>query len=290
MLARVTARAPGHACVSPVSSRVMHMWVWLPGRFYQRDLLLTGRVGVSSWPSHHALSAGPLECLGMWARTGGEVPLRDSHPRHNPSPPLHSPSHSRSLSGFPRPSSEEWISGNFHLLFSPRRRKGGRQTGGTGWFNTRLRVQTLPFIFLLLAIFFLCLINWVWTPLSPNMERYSHSSADGLLDGFRGGKKIKSMSGPTAGSFSQPHQTVRRVFLSRLNWKKAASNRAEYNGEKKALLSAYLIPHPPTTYFPSFRLLSALRLLLPVETWSCLGSQFYVSYVPEWRVRPNYYY
>lgn len=45
-----------------------------------RDLLLTGRAKVSSWPSHHALSVGSLECAGMWAQTGGEVLLRDRHP------------------------------------------------------------------------------------------------------------------------------------------------------------------------------------------------------------------
>lgn len=40
-----------------------------------------------------------------------------------------------------------------------------------GWFNTRARVQAFPFIFFLLAIFFLCLIDGVWTPLSAHTHR-----------------------------------------------------------------------------------------------------------------------
>lgn len=38
------------------------------------------RAKASSWPSHHALSVGSLECAGMWAPTGGEVLLRGRHP------------------------------------------------------------------------------------------------------------------------------------------------------------------------------------------------------------------
>lgn len=81
--------APGRACVFLVSSCIMHMRVWVPCNFYQRDLLLTGRAKVSSWPSHHALSVGCQECAGMWARTGGGVLLRDRHPDTTPNPPLH---------------------------------------------------------------------------------------------------------------------------------------------------------------------------------------------------------
>lgn len=76
-----------------------------------------------------------------------------------------------------------------------------------GWFNTRTRVQAFPFIFFLLAIFFLCLIDGVWTPLSAHIERYSHSSADGLSGCFR-------PLVPSSGSFNLPQQEVRcsKVF------------------------------------------------------------------------------
>lgn len=38
------------------------------------------RAEVSSRPSHHALSAGPLECCGMWRETGGGVPSLTTKP------------------------------------------------------------------------------------------------------------------------------------------------------------------------------------------------------------------
>ena len=59
-----------------------------PRRPYQKDLLLTDRAKVSSWPSHHTLSAGSSECAGMWVLTGGEVRLirryPDTHLNHPP--------------------------------------------------------------------------------------------------------------------------------------------------------------------------------------------------------------
>lgn len=143
----------------------------------------------------------------------------------------------------------------------------------------RPRVQAFPFIFFHLAIFFLCLMNWVWTPLSPHIERYSHSSADGLSKCFR--KKTKNQ--PFVPSIHSIYLSKKLdSYFSRLNWRNNLPQVELDKTEKKnLLLSASLIPHPPTTLFPSFRLLSSVRLLLPVETWSCLSSQFYVSYVPE---------
>lgn len=134
------------ACIwSCVCFSCVFMWVWVLCNFYQRDQLLTGRAKVSSWPSHHALSVGSLECAGMWVRTGGEVLLRDRHPdtTSSSSPflfPSFSPSTSLSSSTlhpvFKVPShaaSEEWMSGNRSALFlsvhGERRRNGGRQTG-----------------------------------------------------------------------------------------------------------------------------------------------------------------
>lgn len=65
-------------CISCVLSYLAYVTMG-PCRLYQKDLLLTGRAKVSSWPSHHALSVGSQECAGMWAPTGGEVLLRDRH-------------------------------------------------------------------------------------------------------------------------------------------------------------------------------------------------------------------
>lgn len=120
-----TVHAPGRACVSPVSSRVMHMWLWVPCKFYQRDQLLTGRAGVSSWPSHRALSAGVLECSGMWGSDRWRGPWK-----RQPSQTEASTTSPPSILLFP--ASFSWVSGNFHLLLSPRwrrRRETNRRDG-----------------------------------------------------------------------------------------------------------------------------------------------------------------
>lgn len=52
------------------------------------------RAWVSSWPSHHALSVGSLECPGMWAWAGGEgspqrrIPLTPQPPPPPRFPPV----------------------------------------------------------------------------------------------------------------------------------------------------------------------------------------------------------
>lgn len=192
------------------------MWVWVPCNFYQRDQLLTGRAKVSSWPSHHALSVGSLECAGMWVRTGGEVLLRDRHPDTTPPPSLHQlvfpPQHYSLSLKFPlvlrlKNECQETAPCFFSLYMVSGEEMEADKLERKGWFNARTRVQAFPFIFFLLAIFFLCLIDGVWTPLSAHTERYSHSAADGLSGCFR-------PLVPSSGSLNLPQQEVRcsKVF------------------------------------------------------------------------------
>lgn len=77
-------------------------------------------------------------------------------------------------------------------------------------------------------------------------------------------------------------------FLSRLNWRnnlpQVELDKTEKKRKKKKTFCCQLPSspiHPPPPPYPSLRLLSSVRLLLPVETWSCLCSQFYFPHVPE---------
>lgn len=213
-----TVHAPGRACVSPVSSRVMHMWLWVPCKFYQRDQLLTGRAGVSSWPSHRALSAGVLECSGMWGsdrweRSLEETAIPDRSLHHISLPP---PSCSFPLV-FPALTASQETSIFFSLLAGE---EEGRQTGETGWFNMRLS-PGISFYFPPLGNFLPPSDKLSLDTIVPTHgEIFPHSSPGAPFDGFRGGeKKNQTYLSVHTGAFNQPHQTVRRLFLSRLNWK-----------------------------------------------------------------------
>lgn len=141
-------------------------------------------------------NVGSDRCRGPPQR---QTPRHNPKPAFHPSPPSFSPSTSLSASTLhpfllplfqvsPHCVSEEWMSGSRSPLFSLHMvSRGEREVDKLerkGWFNMRTRVQAFPFIFFLLAIFFLRLIDWVWTPLSPHVERYSHSSADGVSGCF----------------------------------------------------------------------------------------------------------
>lgn len=229
MCVRVHPHPPGHACVFRVSSCIMHMWVWVPRNFYQKDLLLTARAKASSWPSHHALSVGSLECAGMWAPTGGEVLLRDRHPDTTLNPLSPSFSHSLSSStSLPPPCS---LSFKFPLtlclenecqetalLFSPctwGAEEKGSQTNWREKVDLTWEQESRHFLlfFFLVAIFFLCLIDWVGTPLSPHLQRDSHSPADGLSGCFGGNLAPHSQH-----LFIQ-FRPKQEVDLCRLNWR-----------------------------------------------------------------------
>lgn len=126
----------------------------------------------------------------------------------------------------------------------------------------RPALQTFPFIFSLLTIFFFFLRDWLQKQLSPNIQSIP----------LHLWLPVSVRSLHLCGNLSQGYT------LEITCWVKP--------GERK-MLSASLIPHPPSAYFPSFRSLSAVRLLLPVKTWSCISSQFYVSPVLEYSILQN---
>lgn len=96
---------------------------------------------ISCWQAERGSVPGPLTVLCLlecWnvpecgARTGGEVPGRDSHPRQKPPP--HPPPLPSCFFPLVFPGSQE-TSIFFSLLAGE---EEGRQTGETGWFNMRL--------------------------------------------------------------------------------------------------------------------------------------------------------
>lgn len=205
----VYVHAPGHACVfSCVLLYHAHMSKG-PLQF------LSERSAVDRQSQGQFLALSPRFVCGipgMCRNVGSDRwrgPPQRQTLRHNPKPPSYpfpplflSPNYSFCLHATPclfplfqvppHCVSEEWMSGSRSPLFSLHMvSRGEREVDKLerkGWFNMRTRVQAFPFIFFLLAIFFLRLIDWVWTLLSPHVERYSHSSADGVSGCFWGEK------------------------------------------------------------------------------------------------------
>lgn len=152
---------------------------------------------------------------------------------------------------------KEWISEHCFPLFCLHmvswRDRAIDKLERKGWFNTSTRH------------FLLFLSSWQFSSFVWLIEfrhnchnRYSFSPADELSGCFR--NSWASFSWCWFVHFS-PGLTEEITYL-KWSWIKQNKTKKTFYCQ----LPSCLIPHPPTTLFPSLRLLSSVRLLLPVET------------------------